>query len=797
LDAAGLRNRAENMLGAERVAALEQGSGILGVLKKDGIGGIWQMMKDKFGDIKEQVMDKIREMVSIEVIKAGVIWLLSLMNPAAGLFRLLKMMVNAATFFITQGSQIKEMVLAFFASVKAVASGNVAKIAESIKEALIRSIPVLIGLLASIIGVGGIAKKAMKIISGAGRKIKDFFKNMFRRMRGKGGKRRKKRQTDGRGVPKRKEDRRSNPKNPLADGDLGSVEKLDGHTLWLKKKGKRYVMMSASIPQPLKDRISNWETSLTDKINKTTDTEKLKDLKLLKTKLNNLKTVMNATNKEIRLSKYLISKYNTKHDAASLKMLKRKINAKDKLIEGKQSWIMKRLRLFYKYDSEKLTSKDKFHDFVLATTIPKAPEAAHREIISASSEHQRKMERGTGVYKAEGVRKKLRETGIIKALFKTMFSGVRPFSLFMYKLVNEILRKEKETTPSLDIGEKFKKLKKKYSQTDTRTVKEVKKYFFNKAKHSTVVKGITDDLRGRDSEAEERLREPDVTELIKDAAQDANSTYGPNGWAAVFAVPGRSIRVVEDNIVGNVARKKGDILKFLDALPTSKFEPQLRKSFNDLLKQIPSQQLQTYLQNNGYANKGALRARFDQFLQTMINNLQGKELHFVPWTGIPRDLTIGNRNYIKGNTSLKNKKYRETFKNAPKAIAGNLQKVIKDNQIHHNLPLYLGGGSEFTALTLVTGKAWDKNTIHGKLHKMINKEDIAAKLGYDKSSKISVTLDRASLLKHYNRDRLVILVGSVLLDGQIIYKESIHIPKYGVNASKSNRNSNLKFRPKN
>jgi hypothetical protein len=121
-------------------------------------------LKDEFQDLKETIIDSIKTMVMEEVLKAGVKWILSLLNPVAALFKAIKAIIDIVIFFVTRASQIMELVRAFVESIKAVASGALGKVSSAIENALAKAIPVVIGFLAAFLGLNKVADKAMDII---------------------------------------------------------------------------------------------------------------------------------------------------------------------------------------------------------------------------------------------------------------------------------------------------------------------------------------------------------------------------------------------------------------------------------------------------------------------------------------------------------------------------------------------------------------------------------------------------------------------------------------------------------
>lgn len=143
---------------------VEQGFTIVQILVKEGVGGLWKVILEKVGDIKEMVLTQVKEMVSIEIIKAGIVWLISLLNPASAFVKACKMIYDVVMFFIEKADQIKAFVDSILDSVESIAAGGVGAVAGYIEKTLGRMVPVLIGFLASLLGLGGISGKIKKIL---------------------------------------------------------------------------------------------------------------------------------------------------------------------------------------------------------------------------------------------------------------------------------------------------------------------------------------------------------------------------------------------------------------------------------------------------------------------------------------------------------------------------------------------------------------------------------------------------------------------------------------------------------
>ena len=159
-----VRTKAVKMFTEPVVTAMEKGSEIFQLLQKDGLEGIWEYIQEQFTDLKESVIGEIKNMVITQVITAGIKWVIGLLNPASAFVKAAMTIYDIVMFFVNRGSQIIELVKAVTESIKAIASGSVGAVAKAIEGALAKSVPVLIGFLASLLGIGGLVGKVQNII---------------------------------------------------------------------------------------------------------------------------------------------------------------------------------------------------------------------------------------------------------------------------------------------------------------------------------------------------------------------------------------------------------------------------------------------------------------------------------------------------------------------------------------------------------------------------------------------------------------------------------------------------------
>lgn len=160
-----VRQRAVAKVGEPAVAALEAGAGILLTLKEKGIEGLWELLVDKLESLKESVVEQIQSMLEIEVIKAGIMWLIGLLNPVSAFIKACKAIYEIVMFFVNNGKRILDFVNTVIDSVGDVAKGSLGAASAKIEESLARLIPLIIGFLAALLGLGGIAGKVKAVIA--------------------------------------------------------------------------------------------------------------------------------------------------------------------------------------------------------------------------------------------------------------------------------------------------------------------------------------------------------------------------------------------------------------------------------------------------------------------------------------------------------------------------------------------------------------------------------------------------------------------------------------------------------
>ncbi|WP_245153489.1 DUF4157 domain-containing protein [Chlorobaculum sp. 24CR] len=146
------------------LAGLEKTAGVLVTLVKEGPAAAWQQIKGELNELKGQLVAQVTQMVSVEIVKAAVMKLVSMINPAGAVVQAIIAIYNTISFFIEKARQIAAVVASFVDSIAAIASGQVNAAATKVEQTLANTLTVVISFLAKFVGLGGIPKKLVGIV---------------------------------------------------------------------------------------------------------------------------------------------------------------------------------------------------------------------------------------------------------------------------------------------------------------------------------------------------------------------------------------------------------------------------------------------------------------------------------------------------------------------------------------------------------------------------------------------------------------------------------------------------------
>ncbi|WP_280874455.1 phage tail protein [Streptomyces pseudovenezuelae] len=252
------------------ITAAETAVPLVAEVRKRGVAGMWDDLKTRVGDMKKDLLDKVIAYVTPTIVQAGIMWVLSLLNPASAFVRAVKLIIDIVKFVVTQARQIFEFVNAVLDAVIAIARGGSGGVPALIERALARAIPVLLGFLAALLGIGGIAAKVKQIVQALSKpvgravdwvieKIVGLVKKLWAKIKSKFDKKKPKRRPGRRRPDERHRPDPRGPKQKDSEGkdnqgqvvgDLSLKQGTDmageGHTVYVEVKRRKVHVEMAS-----------------------------------------------------------------------------------------------------------------------------------------------------------------------------------------------------------------------------------------------------------------------------------------------------------------------------------------------------------------------------------------------------------------------------------------------------------------------------------------------------------------------------------------------------------------------
>ncbi|WP_333734281.1 phage tail protein [Streptomyces sp. IBSBF 3010] len=236
----------------QAMTAVESSVPVAQNIAREGPAGAVKEIQEEAGDLKSTILEKLTSYLIPTVIIAGITWILSLLNPASAFVRAVKGIIDIVTFVVNQGSQIVEFVNSVLDAVVAIANGGKAGVPKMVETALAASVPLLIGFLASLLGIGSLAAKVKSVFHAVSRPVNRAIDKIvnFIAKKGKALWNKSKSKTGDKNSDKKGRDETQKPLRPTVKVPFNLAD--EAHTLTLEPTGSDVsVLMASSNELPL------------------------------------------------------------------------------------------------------------------------------------------------------------------------------------------------------------------------------------------------------------------------------------------------------------------------------------------------------------------------------------------------------------------------------------------------------------------------------------------------------------------------------------------------------------------
>lgn len=159
-----IRARIEKLIGPRAMRVLDKMIEYAEAAWSGGIAGLIEKLKGDLGNLKEMVFGAIKSYLIETIVKTAIAKLVALSNPVGEIIEAVMDIYKVVMFFIEKANQIMHVVETIVKSVSRIAHGDIGGAAAWVEQAIASTIPVVIGFLADLLGLGDLPAKVKEFI---------------------------------------------------------------------------------------------------------------------------------------------------------------------------------------------------------------------------------------------------------------------------------------------------------------------------------------------------------------------------------------------------------------------------------------------------------------------------------------------------------------------------------------------------------------------------------------------------------------------------------------------------------
>ncbi|WEN13760.1 DUF4157 domain-containing protein [Rhodanobacter sp. AS-Z3] len=150
--------------GERIMQGLEQAFDVVKALVTGGVAAVWDLIKEKLSDLKDQVIGGIVSFVTDTIIKKAIPKLIGMFIPGAGFIPAIISIYDTIMVFVHKISKIIQVVKGFIDSIVTIAAGNIGGAAKRVESILAGLLSLSISFLAGFLGLSKVADKIMAVV---------------------------------------------------------------------------------------------------------------------------------------------------------------------------------------------------------------------------------------------------------------------------------------------------------------------------------------------------------------------------------------------------------------------------------------------------------------------------------------------------------------------------------------------------------------------------------------------------------------------------------------------------------
>jgi hypothetical protein len=143
---------------------LAKGLEIFGIVKNEGLGGLWDHLKESLGNILEETLGMIKETVLYAAIKKAIFEIGKMLVPGGGFIAIAEKVIRLLQFIVEARNKILDLIESFVDSMEMAVKGNIPGIVKHITGALTKFITIALDFLVTFFGLGSLKEKVERFI---------------------------------------------------------------------------------------------------------------------------------------------------------------------------------------------------------------------------------------------------------------------------------------------------------------------------------------------------------------------------------------------------------------------------------------------------------------------------------------------------------------------------------------------------------------------------------------------------------------------------------------------------------
>ncbi len=143
---------------------LEKGLEIFGIIKNEGLSGLWDHIVESLGTLLDDTLAMIKETVLYAAIKKVIFEIGKMLVPGGGFIAIAEKIIRLVTFIIEARNKILDLIETFISSMENAVKGDIAGIVSKVTGALTKFITLALDFLVAFFSLGALKEKVERFI---------------------------------------------------------------------------------------------------------------------------------------------------------------------------------------------------------------------------------------------------------------------------------------------------------------------------------------------------------------------------------------------------------------------------------------------------------------------------------------------------------------------------------------------------------------------------------------------------------------------------------------------------------